>query len=95
MSKLWGPPGIVPWGVLVAEDHHLSLIRVQFQAIFFHPGGDAGRAIVEVGSDGGGVFGEGENELSVVSVGDYVESVGSYNVGQHCHVSVEEGGAEK
>ena len=67
-SQFRGPPGVVQGGAVVIEDHHLGSVRVELQAVFPHPVGHASHAFMEAGAGGVGIFGEGEDELSVVGV---------------------------
>ena len=81
--------------MVVPKDHDFCFVGVELQAVDSHPVGDTGHAFVEVSSGGGGVFREGEDELCVVGIRNYIESMGSDDVGQGSHVGIEEGGAER
>ncbi|KAJ1210759.1 hypothetical protein NDU88_006121 [Pleurodeles waltl] len=57
--------------------------------------GDGVKSVVEVVLCSCRVFREGEDELSVICVGNYVDVVGLCNVGEGGYVNVEERGAER
>ena len=48
----------------LSSECHQEGSHGEFQAVFFHPGSDAGHAVVEARSGGGGVLGEVDDESS-------------------------------
>lgn len=89
-----GPPGVVPRGGGGSEDEDLRFLQVELQAAVSHPGCDVLHSFLEVVPGGVGFLGEVEDELGVVGVGYYAESVFSDDGYEGGHVDVEERGAE-
>lgn len=72
----------------------LHLVCVQLQTVVLHPVCYVCHSSVEVGSGGGGVVGEGEDQLGVLCLGNYVETMGSDHVSQRGPICIDERGAE-
>ncbi|KAJ1115160.1 hypothetical protein NDU88_003386 [Pleurodeles waltl] len=85
------PPGVVPCGVVGAEDEDLCLVRVKFEVALLHPGGDGVQSVVQVGFGGGEVLGgfggpkqEGKKADSLRSAGEEGGDPGKCFVADPC-----------
>lgn len=76
-AEFYGSLHVVPGRGVVPTDEYFCLVRVEFATVALHPLSDVHHGSVEVGSGDGGVFGQREDELGVVGIGEDFESMRS------------------